>query len=221
MAEIVGRLSWRSRQNVRLVKSVTSICENQPVTDILWHSRQLQSSERCTLANHPAGHLLTGVVVVPIDGQPADLRYQVAVDPQWRTQRAEIVVTRDDGEREIMLGTDGAGQWWVDGQHAPDLDGCTDVDLGWTPATNTLPMRRLGLEVGETASIAAAWVLFPELVIQQNVQTYERLDERRWRYSSGDFAADLEVDDDGLVLEYGNGIWTTIARSKPRPRQQI
>ena len=36
------------------------------------------------------------------------------------------------------------------------LDGCPDVDFGWTPATNTVPIRRLGLEVGETASITAA-----------------------------------------------------------------
>ncbi|MPZ89412.1 MAG: hypothetical protein GEU81_15355 [Nitriliruptorales bacterium] len=191
-----------------------------PVTDILWHSLELHSPERCTLADRPGGHVLTGVVVVPINGQPADLRYQVAVDPRWRTRNVEIVVTDDGGERRIAMSTDAAGHWLVNGQAATGLNGCTDVDLGWTPATNTLPMRRLNLQVGETASITAAWVRFPELVIEPSVQTYDRLDEWRWRYSSGAFAADLKVDPECLVLRYGAKLWTAVAHSDPAFRPQ-
>ena len=33
-------------------------------------------------------------------------------------------------------------------------------------------------------------------------QTYARLDEFTYRYSSGEFAAELTVDDDGLVAAY-------------------
>lgn len=199
---------------------VTDLSDSCGVTDVLWHSPQLQSSERCTLADHPEGHSLTGVVVVPINGQPAVLRYQVAVDPQWRTQHVEIVITDDGGERRIAMNTDGSGHWLVNGLTAADLDSCTDVDLGWTPATNTLPMRRLNLKVGEAASITAAWVRFPELVIEPNVQTYDRLGERRWRYSSGTFAADLEVDPECLVLRYGADLWTAVAHSDPAFRPQ-
>jgi len=34
-----------------------------------------------------------------------------------------------------------------------DLAGCSDVDLGWTPATNILPIRRTGLVVGGSTTI--------------------------------------------------------------------
>ena len=39
-------------------------------------------------------------------------------------------------------------------------------------------------------------------MIVKAAQTYTRLDEFTYRYASGDFAAELSVDDDGLVAAY-------------------
>jgi hypothetical protein len=64
----------------------------------------------------------------------------------------------------------------VDGELVSQLDGCTDVDFGWTPATNTVPIRRLGLEVGQRASITAAWIRFPELDVVASEQWYRDLE---------------------------------------------
>lgn len=85
------------------------------------------------------------------------------------------------------------------------LDGLRDVDLGFTPATNTLPMRRLALEVGESAEVDAVWVRFPELEVARLPQRYTRLEGMRYRYESagGAFLAELEVDANGLVIRYG------------------
>jgi hypothetical protein len=124
-----------------------------------------------------------------------------------------VVVAGEGSARRLALEADGAGHWAVDGAPAAGLDGCLDVDLGWTPATNTLPIRRLGLRLGRTATIAAAWVLFPHLSVQLARQSYERLAERRWRYRQETYAADLTVDDAGLVLRYDE--WTAIAHSRP------
>jgi hypothetical protein len=38
--------------------------------------------------------------------------------------------------------------------------------------------------------------------VNKTAQTYTRLDEFTYRYSSGTFDADLAVDDDGLVTGY-------------------
>ena len=40
---------------------------------------------------------------------------------------------------------DAKGSWTIDGQAARSLKGCSDIDLGCSPSTNTLPIRRLGL----------------------------------------------------------------------------
>lgn len=59
---------------------------------------------------------------------------------------------------------------------APAIQGCVDIDLGWTPSTNTLPIRRLQLGVGTSSGpITAAWVRFPELKLEPLPQEYRNL----------------------------------------------
>jgi uncharacterized protein len=53
--------------------------------------------------------------------------------------------------------------------------------------------------VGARQTVKAAWVRFPELSLEAATQVYTRLDELTYRYESGAFAADLVVDEDGLV----------------------
>jgi hypothetical protein len=55
-------------------------------------------------------------------------------------------------------------------------------------------------------------VRFPSLEVQRLDQSYERLDDRRYRYRSGLFTADLAVDGDGIVLQYGVS-WRAVATS--------
>jgi len=46
-----------------------------------------------------------------------------------------------------LLEADGTGHWLVDGEPAPHLDGCRDVDLQAPAMTSALPVRRMGLPV--------------------------------------------------------------------------
>jgi uncharacterized protein len=116
--------------------------------------------------------------------------------------------------RTIELRSDHVGHWEVNGNAARHLSGCSDVDLGWTPVTNTIPIRRLDLEVGDTANIGAAWVRFPELDVVAGRQQYTRLASDRWRYRSGDYDFELSTDAaSGLVLAHGDDLWRAAARS--------
>lgn len=109
------------------------------------------------------------------------------------------------------------GGWRLTGALEVDEDGVAavlhytvDVDLGFTPATNTLPIRRLALAVGETRPVRSAWLRFPELRIEALEQTYTREAERVFRYRAlvdGEpFTARLETDAFGRVLRY-EGLW--------------
>ena len=88
----------------------------------------------------------------------------------------------------------------------PQVRGCIDVDLGFSPVTNTLPIRRLALPVGGEAAVRAAWLRFPELEFVPLEQVYRRLAAERYLYESagGRFRAELEVDAWGLVTRYGD-----------------
>jgi hypothetical protein len=172
---------------------------------VLWRGDWRRSYELCT-AREPPGAVLEGTVLLPLAGAPAQVRYRVEADERWVTRLARVEV----GERVLLLEHDGAGRWLLGGVPRPDLEGCLDVDLGVTPSTNTLPIRRLGDAGGE---LPAAWVGFPELTLERLEQRYTPLGDGRWRYEAGDFAADLVVDDRGLVVTYGDDLWATVARS--------
>ena len=89
---------------------------------------------------------------------------------------------------------------WSGTERPPEYSDCVDVDLSFTPATNTLPIRRLGLEIGEEAEIPVVWLVWPELSVQRVLQRYTRLGEDRYRYTQDEFEAELAVDRQGLVI---------------------
>jgi hypothetical protein len=180
-------------------------------TRILWRSDELESVERFTGGPSIGGWRLRGLVVLPIEGEPSQVSYRIELDPAWRTRRAEIDVEQDRSSRRIVLVADGEGSWTVEGTVADPLDGCIDVDLGFTPATNTLQIRRLGLDVGQSRTLPVAWLAFPELTLRPLRQTYSRLGDDRWQYASDGFTAELAVDAGGYVLRYGENLWKAVA----------
>jgi hypothetical protein len=153
---------------------------------------------------------LRGTIVLLHDGAPFEARYEVICDQAWVTRALAVDLRGPEGDRSLRL-TAEDGRWYDVGVKREVVRGCVDVDLGWSPSTNTLPIRRFDLAVGETRAMTAAWVRFPELTLEPLPQEYRRLAERRYRYSSagGRFVAELEVDEQGLVTTYGQ-IWARI-----------
>ena len=113
--------------------------------------------------------------------------------------------------KTLSLNVENRGVWRSSGQELREIQGCDDVDLAVTPATNTLAIRRLSLQAGSSESIIAAWVKFPELTVQPLSQRYTRLAQNTYRYASNTgFSAEIVVDDLGLVTSYPGG-WERVA----------
>jgi len=167
-------------------------------------SDEIETDEHCTLTVRDGGLSLVGTVLGSEAGQPVRIEYRVLADPTGMTTAAHVRDLRGFETRTVVLERSAKGAWTVNGAAARGLKGCTDVDLGCSPSTNTLPIRRLRLGIGAAATIKAAWVRFPELDVVKADQTYTRVDEFTYRYSSGTFEAELTVDDDGLVTAYGD-----------------
>jgi len=179
------------------------------VATILWQDLETGALDRCRLEAGPDGLRLSGVVLTAAHGTPLDVRYLVEAGPGGLTRRVELEL--DGGAVRRVLLADGAGRWrWEGGPELAGVAGALDVDLTVTPATNTLPIRRLGLDVGQSAELSMAWVQFPGLEVVGSAQRYQRLAPDRWRFSTGDFTAELLVDPDGLVLDYG-GLFRSLA----------
>lgn len=173
---------------------------------IVWTSEDLGSVERFAMERSAGGWSLTGLAELPIDGALSQISYTIVTDSAWLTRTARIDVTGPGSDTSIAL--ERADQrWLVNGDKRPDLGECVDVDLGWSPSTNTLPIRRLRLGIGQSAETTALWVRFPELSIAPLVQSYQRTSVGIYEYRSANFAAELTVDQYGRVTRYGDGIW--------------
>jgi len=158
----------------------------------------------------PSGHgwSLGGVVDGRLDdSRRYHLEYAVECDIAWRTLRAEVSGSLGRERVRIAIAHDArAGIWTRDGIEQPQVVGAVDVDLGFSPSTNTLPIRRLTLPVGVAAPVRAAWLRFPELELEALDQVYTRQAERQYIYQSagGGFRAILEVDEVGFIMRYGD-----------------
>jgi uncharacterized protein len=141
---------------------------------VAWRNLFADGTEYCTLWRTPEGWRLTGTAIAVLkDTGPLLALYSVYCDRQWHTQRVEAERNLGSDTRSILLTSDGRGGWHGPGQDT--VQSCTDVDLAITPATNTLPVRRLNLNVKESREVRAAWIRFPDLSVQPLVQRYTRL----------------------------------------------
>ena len=85
----------------------------------------------------------------------------------------------------------------------PLLGEVLDLDLGFSPLFNSLPVLRDRLhEGGDARDYVMAWVAVPELTVTRSQQRYLPLSRRVVRYRSGSFTADIEFDADGVVVGY-------------------
>jgi hypothetical protein len=174
----------------------------------LWRWLKATGLERFELFRNSEEWVLRGTILLSAAGGSAETRYEVVCDDSWNTRRADISFRDEAGERALKVAFE-KGQWYVNGLKDNSLTGCKDIDLEWSPSTNTLPIRRLSLAIGEKSGpVTAAWVRFPGLTIEPLSQQYERTADQRYRYTSrgGEFVAELAVDEEGLVQDY-EGIW--------------
>ena len=171
----------------------------------LWSPVGAPGAEYCVVSRSRAGWRVRGSVVAVVNDEPLRVEYQITCASDWRTRGVRVETFAGDERRSLHM-TASEGRWLLPTGERADLRGCVDVDLGVTPMTNTLPIRRLRLAVGERARVTAAWVRFPSLELRPLAQTYTRLGERAYRYESDTgFRADLEVDEQGFVVSYPGG----------------
>ena len=144
------------------------------------------------------------VIGVYENEEPFAVSYKVEIDAEWRVS-AFLVEALDGTNRRIEMKSDGNGVWFDgDGTRRAEFDGCIEIDITMTPSTNTLPVRRLSLSVGEQKRISVLYIELPEFKVKRVEQFYTRLDERVYVYEGypEGFRAEIKVDEDGFVADY-------------------
>ena len=171
-----------------------------------------RSMETAWLSEIPTGYAISGTVTASHENEPLEVKYRLECDPEWRSRSVKIIQKRSRDERSLSMEIDPEGVWLVIGDPRVDLGGCIDVDLGITPSTNSLPINRSRLSVGEEYEIVAAWIRFPDLDVIGARQRYARVGSLSYRFTGVDtgFEAMLHVDRFGFPHLY-EGIWARLA----------
>lgn len=168
-----------------------------------WLPGQGSGSELFDYEASAGGHTLRGKIIADLKGAGIEASYVVEADAAWRTRRVRVEIANLG--RVLEISANGIGRWSDSGgTWIPALDGCIDVDISLTPATNTLPIRRLAPPLGVGADIKVAYILAPELSLRAGPQRYTQIADRLWRFNGIDinFTADIAVDEESFVVDY-------------------
>ncbi|WP_416064382.1 putative glycolipid-binding domain-containing protein [Rhizobium sp. ZK1] len=169
---------------------------------VQWADWNGDGLECLSILHNDEGVLADGIVTGHFEASKYDLTYRLMIDPHWRVREVRVQIA--NGPRLHIL-SDGCGRWVNEnGSGISGLARCIDVDIAATPFTNTLPIRRLEQKTGVAQDINAAYVSVPDLIVEPVKQRYTKLAGNRFLYEgiSTGFSAELEVDGDGIVLDY-------------------
>jgi uncharacterized protein len=154
------------------------------------------------------------------DPVPFRVDYRLEAPERFVTRELELTATAEGWRRHLLLRHDGSGGWSAeiqdDGEvpggrwdgELPDLSAARDIDIQNSPLTNTMPILREGFQEGGSGEFVMAFVLTPSLRVQASRQGYERVRHGeagaviRYLSLDSDFRADLELDEDGLLVFY-------------------
>jgi uncharacterized protein len=183
--------------------------------NVMWVPCTGAGLEHLHLLQHDEGNVSDSVVIGMEQETPFRLWYEIHTDKDWKVRQCTLRLL-GGGNREITLQGDGDGHW-TDAAGIPlsALDGCIDVDISVTPFTNTLPIRRLSLQPGQSADLLVAYITVPMLELKMMQQRYTCLEHHAdgsiYRYESlgSGFTRDLLVDAQGLVIDYPE-IWQRV-----------
>lgn len=173
-------------------------------TILFWRRTDVPGLERLELTVVPDG-LWAASTVLCLEGGGFRLDHRWRLAPDWRAESLDVERWDSGGHRRLVLERSGDG-WLVNGEPRRDLDGADEPDLSVTPFCNTFPIRRTTTTAGAGLTLDTCFVDGVAMTVERSRQRYDRVGPNRVRYvdlgvATG-FEADLEVDDDGLVLRY-------------------
>ena len=181
------------------------------VASILWNRLDTPGHDACRLIEKHGGWELEGTAVFVKGGAPARLDYNVACDASWRTRWGRVRGWIGARALDLYIARTAPGTWTLNGDEALTSMDCVDLDLGFTPATNLISLRRLNLPVGQRTTIFTAWLDEGAARLEVVEQAYRRQAGGAYAYEAPRFQyqAVLDVDSTGFVRRYPT-LWEAV-----------
>jgi hypothetical protein len=171
---------------------------------VLWRRLETPGHDACGLWSFESGWRLVGAALFLSEDQPCHLRYEVECSRDWHTRWATVHGLVGAKPVSLTIEARSGRRWRFNKIEQPEVSGLVDVDLGFTPATNLIQLRRLALAVGQASDAPVSYLRFPELTLGRMEQWYGRTDIDQYDYRSPYFgySATLHVSNKGFVTHY-------------------
>jgi uncharacterized protein len=186
---------------------------------LVWSGVEEWLTESCEVELGDDGLSAAGT---QLGAEPVPFRvdYRLEAPERFVTSELELTATTQGWRRQLLLRHDGSGGWNAEVEDEgdipggpwdgslPDLSEARDIDIENSPLTNTMPIRRHGFQSGGSGDFVMAFVTTPSLRVEAAPQRYEHVRSTdagsvvRYLSRDGDFTAELELDEDGLVEFY-------------------
>ncbi|MBC8090105.1 MAG: putative glycolipid-binding domain-containing protein, partial [Phycisphaerae bacterium] len=105
---------------------------------ILWRRTDAPGHDACTVWPEGRGWRIHGAAVFWSERGVTHLKYEIHCNASWQTLRASVQGMVGDREVDHRIRRTASGIWTLGHIAQPQLANCTDLDLGFTPATNTI-----------------------------------------------------------------------------------
>ena len=127
----------------------------------LWRRLDTPGHDACVVQRSSRGWRLSGRAVFLLDHSPCQLSYEVDCDTDWHSRTAKVEGWIGGDQVKVSITTLPEDRWSLNGVEQPFVAGCIDVDLGFTPATNLIALRRLDLANRPNGRSASGMVAVP------------------------------------------------------------
>ena len=176
----------------------------------IWRRIDVPGMEACSINKGGTGGVISGMAIYASENGPVRIAYSVACTSDWECSAATVDRWVGEENLNIALRRLQDGRWTANDQVIEGVDALLDIDLGFTPATNTNAIKRLDLGVGSSSEFTAVWLDDESWSFKPLKQRYERLSSNTYKYVSVDsgYEAELTVDDFGLVQAFQE-LWET------------
>ena len=176
------------------------------VATALWRRLDVPGRDAARVSQVATGYQLLGQSVFLDSRGPTALRYRLDLTPTWSTRQGHI--TGFIGERAVDTRIVRTPNGWAPGGKEFGMAEVVDLDLSFTPATNMVQLKRVGLSVGDAVNFDVAWLEAGNEALVRLPQEDRRTSEFDCDYSSptSDYQATIILAPSGFAAVYP-GLW--------------
>lgn len=171
-----------------------------------WRRLDIPGCDAAKVIRTASGFELVGQSVYLDQPGPTAIKYLLDLEESWATRSGRI--TGFIGERQVDTSIARTPSGWVLNGHNFGMADIVDLDLGFTPATNMVQLKRKALEISDAASFDVAWLEAGDQELVRLPQEYKRVSETSYAYNSptAHYQATIVVAPNGFAAEYP-GLW--------------